>query len=82
MRAYIRHITHTIVEDFLLDPYGPLNGLTRKYFELLPDSDIDRLGQESQELEDTRSRVEFRIQILKNAEKTAREAMTRASRVR
>ncbi|KAK4443144.1 P-loop containing nucleoside triphosphate hydrolase protein [Podospora aff. communis PSN243] len=72
LQSFIRHITNTIVEDFVIDPIGPLKKLSAAYVYSLPPEEVDRLGQESRDVVEERLRLDRRIATLRGARNAAR----------
>ncbi|KAK0748920.1 P-loop containing nucleoside triphosphate hydrolase protein [Schizothecium vesticola] len=72
LQSFIRHITNTIVEDFVIDPTGPLKRLSATYIYSLPPGEVDRLGQESKDVVEERLLLDRRIKTLRDARNAAR----------
>jgi hypothetical protein len=79
LESFIRHVTNTLVEDFVTDPEGPMLGLSTDYInKLLPD-EVDRLGCENRDIVEQRLQLDSRIKVLRTAEGTARTALAKTS---
>ena len=72
MQSFIRHVTNTIVEDFVIDSTGPLKRLSATYIYSLPPDEVDRLGRESKDVVEERLLLGRRINTLRDAQNAAR----------
>jgi len=72
LQSFIRHITNTIVEDFVIDPTGPLKRLSAAYVYSLKPEEVDRLGRESRDIVEERRLLDRRIKTLWDARNAAR----------
>ncbi|XWW95318.1 hypothetical protein V2A60_003276 [Cordyceps javanica] len=79
LQSFIRHVTKTIVDGFVIDKDGALFGLSPNYMYSLDEAEVNRLGGENRELVEERERLSSRIATLRSVEKTARTAMATAS---
>jgi hypothetical protein len=71
LQSFIRHITNTIIEDFVIDPLGPLKILSAAYVYSLQPEEVERLGRESRDVVEERLRLDRRIATLRNARNAA-----------
>ncbi|TQW07602.1 dynamin gtpase [Cordyceps javanica] len=79
LQSFIRHVTKTIVDGFVIDKDGPLFGLSPNYMYSLDEAEVNRLGGENREVVEEREKLSSRIATLRSVEKTARTAMATAS---
>ncbi|KAI6778217.1 uncharacterized protein J7T54_004112 [Emericellopsis cladophorae] len=71
---FVRHITNTVVEDFVSNPEGPLKGLSRAWIEGLDDDKIERLACEDAEAVAQRKYLDGHIKRLEEAHEIAEKA--------
>ncbi|KAM0550572.1 hypothetical protein ACHAPJ_008830 [Fusarium lateritium] len=74
LESFIRHITQTIVESFVMDQDGPLSKLTSEYVLDLSEKEICKMSREDNNTAETREELEKEICKLEGARKIAQDA--------
>ncbi|KAF5001239.1 hypothetical protein FGRMN_1182 [Fusarium graminum] len=74
LKSFIRHVTHTIAEGFVMDKDGPLSKLTSDYVLGLSEKEVGEIAREDKATGEWRDQLNRDIAKLEHARQIAKEA--------
>ncbi|RGP62931.1 hypothetical protein FSPOR_8915 [Fusarium sporotrichioides] len=82
LQSFIRHITQTIVEGFIMDKDGPLSKLTTDYVLGLSEKDVGKITKEDKTTGELREQLKRDIAKLEGARDIAKAARDKVEAIR